>query len=108
MSAPRKPVQGEPCTNCGICCIATPCGLGIELGSPEGQSCQFLRWEAGRSRCGALALIVEQAPEPVYTFIRFKLGIGKGCDSGPDPGDHDHIFGMTAHDFIAAGRPEYL
>lgn len=97
MDTYRKPAEGLACTGCGICCIAVPCGIGQMLGSPMGEPCRLLEWNDGKSSCGALKL----RDGDLYAK---RLGIGMGCDSGPEPGDPDEYEGMTAREFIDAGH----
>ena len=54
--SPAKPVQGEPCNGCGVCCLLEPCPLGVLLSGYRRGSCLALRWDAvtGMYRCGAM------------------------------------------------------
>lgn len=100
MNTYRKPAEGADCTRCGLCCVAIPCGIGLMLGSPVNEPCQLLEWEDGKSKCGALSRPGGEA------FAR-RLGIGKGCDSGPDDGEPDIYEGMTAQEYLDGGRGMY-
>ncbi|NDD12286.1 MAG: hypothetical protein EB072_06490 [Betaproteobacteria bacterium] len=55
-AAPVKPVWGEPCNGCGVCCMSEPCPLGVWLTRQRQGPCGILRWEVLTSRyvCGAL------------------------------------------------------
>jgi len=54
--APPKPVPGQPCNGCGVCCLHEPCPLGILLSGHRRGACAALRWEeaGGQYRCGAM------------------------------------------------------
>ncbi len=54
--APSKPVLGQPCNGCGVCCLHEPCPLGILLSGHRRGACTALRWEDDRAqyRCGAM------------------------------------------------------
>lgn len=94
MNIARKPPEGEPCTRCGICCLATPCGIGMLFGAKAGQPCHMLLWnEEGLSRCGALE-------GPMGAVFADMLGVGHGCDSGAADDEEDDLVGMTAIDFL--------
>lgn len=96
----EKPVYGDPCNGCGVCCIAQVCDLGKELG--DDQSCKALMRNPNRSfSCGLVVDPYRFMPESelaVWKFIdvqgggrageeRLKqlnaslLGAGRGCDS---------------------------
>ncbi|MGE8063745.1 hypothetical protein [Pseudomonas sp. NPDC089569] len=96
----EKPVFGDPCNGCGVCCIAQVCDLGKELG--DDQSCKALIRNPDRSvSCGLVVDPYRFTPESElvdWKFIdvqggghagedRLKklnaslLGAGRGCDS---------------------------
>jgi len=54
--APPKPVLGQPCNGCGVCCLHEPCPLGILLSGHRRGACAALRWDERRAqyRCGAV------------------------------------------------------
>lgn len=54
--APSKPVLGQPCNGCGVCCLHEPCPLGILLSGHRRGACAALRWDEHRAqyRCGAM------------------------------------------------------
>jgi hypothetical protein len=56
-AAPLKPLEGQPCNGCGVCCLTEPCPLGVLLTGRRTGACNALRWdaEAGLYRCGALS-----------------------------------------------------
>lgn len=97
--APTKPLAGEPCNGCGVCCLVAPCPLGILLSKRFRGPCAALRWDAQGAalyRCGAIdepVLVLQQAlPRRLHFLIRPLAGslartakrwiaAGQGCDS---------------------------
>jgi len=86
--APRKPLLGQPCNGCGICCIAEPCPLGMVLSGRRTGPCVALRWDATAQRydCGAVpAQSSARADLSWWQRLRRRLvlrwiGAGVGCD----------------------------
>lgn len=95
-----KPVYGDPCNGCGVCCIAKVCDLGEALG--DDQNCKALIQNADHSfSCGLVvdpyrfispeSLVVWQAIDAMSDgnagekALRESnaqaLGAGRGCDS---------------------------
>lgn len=77
--APAKPVPGEPCNGCGVCCIAEPCPLGMLISLRRRGPCDMLRWSEspGRYVCGA----VQGRSRLGAALARRWIGAGRGCDS---------------------------
>ena len=52
--APEKPVIGQACNGCGVCCAAEPCPLSLALLWPHQQPCRALEWNENKQRyyCG--------------------------------------------------------
>ena len=59
--APRKPVIGEACNGCGICCLVEPCPVGIAISGKRSGRCDALLWSGENARylCG----LVGQPPQ---------------------------------------------
>lgn len=96
-AAPRKPLEGQACNGCGVCCLSDPCPLGVLLSRSRTGACSAVQWDAGVEiyRCGALV-----APEQVLNaalptwakaaasglatvlpkLARRWIAAGKGCD----------------------------
>jgi len=53
-SAPTKPVVGQTCNGCGVCCAAAPCPVSLALLKQTQQACLALQWNADQNRyfCG--------------------------------------------------------
>lgn len=96
-SAPSKPLEGQPCNGCGVCCLAEPCPLGVLLTGRRTGACDALRWDVagGLYRCGALsepqAVLIHRLPEmlsgiaPLAAWglprlARRWISAGSGCD----------------------------
>lgn len=96
----EKPVFGDPCNGCGVCCIAQVCDLGKELG--DDQNCKALIRNPDRSfSCGLVVDPYQYMPESELTDWKLidvqgngragedrlkqlnasLLGAGLGCDS---------------------------
>ncbi len=105
--APAKAAAGAACNGCGVCCLVTPCPLGMLLSGRRSGACNALRWDAAlvRYRCGAIVaprdVLTQALPSglrglaPVLAPVLRRLGArwiaaGTGCDSDlevetPDP-----------------------
>ena len=68
-----KPKFGEPCNNCGWCCLTEVCPTGIEFGHSAKIPCKFLEQENNKHYCG---LAKHNVP-----IINEALSIGTGCDA---------------------------
>lgn len=90
--APAKPVLGQACNGCGVCCLAEPCPIGILLSRRRYGRCAALVWESStaRYRCGVFsqprqALAWPRAPvwllRPFVGLARRWISAGSGCDS---------------------------
>lgn len=96
--APSKPVLGQPCNGCGVCCLHEPCPLGMLLSGHRRGACTALRWEEtlARYRCGAMVQPQEVlraalpaglgwlAPLLLPALRRLAgrwIAAGQGCDS---------------------------
>jgi hypothetical protein len=87
--APPKPVQGEPCNGCGICCAAERCPVAW-LFLPLGRApCTALEWdeEARRYRCGMVANAAKYVgwlprrwEAQASRWFAYRVAAGKGCD----------------------------
>ena len=54
--APPKPLQGEGCNGCGVCCLLEPCPLGVLLTQARHGACVAVQWDdtALHYRCSAV------------------------------------------------------
>ncbi len=52
--APEKPLAGEACNGCGVCCAIEPCPVSLALIWPHKQTCRALTWNDMKQRylCG--------------------------------------------------------
>lgn len=97
----EKPAEGEPCNQCGLCCIEQVCDLGLLLGNDT--HCKALEaLEDGRYRCGLAhdpyRYLPTEKTTPWQAIDSMKpgmragetalkhsyqhlLGVGQGCDS---------------------------
>ncbi len=81
-AAPPKPLEGQPCNGCGVCCLAEPCPLGVLLSRRLRGACVALRWEGERYVCGALGA----KPGGLRgRLVRRWIAAGQGCDCSLEP-----------------------
>lgn len=88
-AAPNKPLPGQPCNGCGVCCLAEPCPLGMLLSLRRRGACSLVRWHSaeGRYRCAALG----DPSRGLLASLRHRLArrwiaAGSGCDSTAEIG----------------------
>lgn len=82
-----KPAHGQPCNNCGLCCMATLCPLGRRLFKRELGPCPALLKNGGG--CGVVANPAVHAPVPTMihgadamrSAARHLIGANMGCDA---------------------------
>ena len=90
VAAPAKPLAGQPCNGCGVCCASEPCPLGVLASRRLRGPCSALRWieDHGVYRCGLIeqpaaflpAALRWSAPLLARLAHRF-IAAGSGCDS---------------------------
>ncbi len=89
-AAPAKPLLGEPCNGCGVCCAAQPCPVSRLLLGHRSGACPALRWQAHERRyaCGMVTepgRFLRWLPQRWSGFAgrRFArwIAAGMGCDS---------------------------
>ena len=83
-----KPVYGEPCNNCGLCCRVEACRVSVAVFQSHQTPCIALEFHDDKFLCG-LALNPEKylnmshlgqgAKERVKEMLRSDLLIGQGC-----------------------------
>lgn len=91
-----KPVYGDPCNGCGVCCIAKVCELGEALG--DDQNCKALIQNTDRSfSCG---LVVDP-----YRFISEEsLAVWKAVDAMSDGNAGEQALRESNAQALGAGR----
>lgn len=90
-----KPLFGDPCNGCGLCCLVSQCPLSTALFGPSGR-CPALRPNGlGGYGCGLITdtasyLNVHGAAEAdVQAAVAVMVGAGCGCDFATTPEDLD-------------------
>jgi hypothetical protein len=90
----KKPLIGETCNGCGICCMSQPCrngayvlGLVTHLGETVSGRCPALvQGGDGAYRCGIVLnppKYIKKSKYPAAVLSRnfaFLIGAGNGCD----------------------------
>jgi hypothetical protein len=100
----RKPAHGKPCTNCGLCCIATLCDVGRAVFGRARGPCPALQWEGDQSRCGILA--DPDLPEPLRDAAATLLYIGQGCDARFNGEPSDPAFHAAGARYDRINKPD--
>lgn len=105
-AAPPKPLEGQACNGCGVCCLTEPCPLGVVLTGRRTGACDALRWDADQHiyRCGAMseaqAVLSHRLPNVLQRIVPLVawglprlasrwISAGRGCDcslEAVDPG----------------------
>ncbi len=95
--APAKPLPGQPCNGCGVCCLYEPCPLGQLLSRRRTGACAALQWDERQAlyRCGAMVQPREVLHASLPRGLRWLLPVlrplllrlaarwiaaGQGCD----------------------------
>lgn len=79
LQAPPKPLYGEPCNGCGICCQHELCPLAKDLlGQHQKGPCPKLTWQDGRFQCG---FVLEETNPLLKGFYLEAIGSIGMCDS---------------------------
>ena len=73
--APEKPIRGQPCNGCGLCCAVELCKIA-EMAGETATPCRFMNFHDGRFWCGFVETERAAGMEPL---IADGLGIGTGC-----------------------------
>jgi hypothetical protein len=75
----RKPAHGAACTHCGLCCVATLCGLAQHVFHRPATPgpCPALTLRNGVSACG----LVEQTTGEMRAAALHLIGAGDNCDA---------------------------
>lgn len=96
-----KPPMGSPCNNCGLCCRAELCPIGMEVFLQPAGTCPALEETAdGSSVCGLIAhpevyrmvRTLQMGPEAMAEAASFLIGSGFGCDArvASEPVNHEY------------------
>ena len=104
-----KPPHGQPCNNCGKCCMDELCPLASRLfGSPVARQCPALERESDdRFTCGLIAHPMVYAMsrsllngvENMRKAAAHLVGAGRGCDAqlATEPADEAFRARMKAN-----------
>jgi hypothetical protein len=92
-AAPAKPLLGEACNGCGICCATEPCPVSMIALLQFKGACRALLWQEAEQRyvCGMVvrpAAYLRWLPDSlaiwVGRLVAKKIAAGKGCDADID------------------------
>ena len=83
--APAKPMSGQPCNGCGVCCALNVCPLGRLVYFKIHGPCPGSHWidELRRYRCSLLdgrQDPVRGQPTLVARWVSRAIAAGRGCD----------------------------
>jgi len=88
--APDKPVVGQPCNGCGVCCAAAPCPVSLALLPQKQQTCVALQWSDHQRRyfCGMvvspndyLTWLPASLNQAASRIFKRWIAAGQACDS---------------------------
>ncbi|PHV12836.1 hypothetical protein CSQ89_03780 [Chitinimonas sp. BJB300] len=87
LSAPGKPVWGQPCNGCGVCCAAEPCPVARRVFGVQSGACPALAWQPDQSRYGC-DLLLRPGRYSRWLPVNWQrwwwyrqIAAGCGCDS---------------------------
>lgn len=83
-----KPAHGDPCTSCGVCCIASQCPVSLAVIGERPGPCPALGGSPGRAECGLVKHPELFAPVQTARYgtkamsdsALLLIGSGVGCD----------------------------
>jgi len=91
LEAPTKPILGQPCNGCGVCCAAEPCPIGAIVSKSTKGRCAALTWQdepVPRYVCGVVSDAQRFLPSslralarPMSRLAQRFISAGTGCDS---------------------------
>ncbi|MBS1159123.1 MAG: hypothetical protein H6R15_1542 [Proteobacteria bacterium] len=93
-AAPKKPLAGEACNGCGVCCALETCPVARLRFLQKKGPCPALRWsaEATLYRCGLLSApgnylpcLPKVAEALTSRLLARWIAAGKGCDCTAEP-----------------------
>lgn len=117
MAAPTKPLYGQPCNGCGLCCVMQQCPVSAQLFGPK-ELCPALEAVGEAYTCGLIASPSRYFDAPewgaalVGEAIGMILGAGTGCDAVANDADQalwdkdGHLMRGRARAAYDAARPE--
>ena len=110
----KKPPHGQPCTRCGVCCIASVCPVGAAVISQTAGPCPVLRFDGDESSCGLVAEPMKYRPVATVAFgreamaeaARHLIGSATGCDArfNGEPADDAFYAALDEHDRKTAAQ----
>lgn len=84
---PAKPLYGQPCNGCGLCCLMEQCPISVEVFGPSAVCPALESLPAGGFTCGLIArprhYLEAKTPELADLMgetFGVMLGAGTGCD----------------------------
>ncbi|HEY3299523.1 MAG TPA: hypothetical protein VGJ90_02030 [Methylophilaceae bacterium] len=92
--APEKPLVGQTCNGCGVCCALEPCPVSLLLLWPHQPSCRALTWDDTKQRylCGMvvapskhLKIIPHFANKIAAKLFKRWIAADQKCDSDAEP-----------------------
>src|SRR4051812_24495333 len=109
-SKPGKPLYGDPCNGCGLCCLSEQCPISLDIFGDVG-ICPALMDEGARWSCGLIVkpeLFFPALPAELSRLTALMLG-QEGCDSVDSHADRRRQRGRVGDDLRAralAKEPE--
>lgn len=100
---PEKPVFGEACNRCGLCCLMETCPLGLMFFGNAHGTCPALKLDGSQSHCQLIAdpasLLPDLIAGEVQELATVMLVSGGRCDAANT--DEDHAVVEARPDLLA-------
>ena len=115
MSLLPKPLYGDPCNNCGICCLLSRCPISMAIFGDSDEVCPALEPVGVGFTCGLVAELADAdkwGGTALSEAFALMTGAGLGCDAVHSDADaarrtaiRDEVIGRI-RDAIAKASPE--
>ena len=87
-----KPLWGDPCNGCGLCCLMSQCPLSVALFGQRTRCPALIEQGGGKYGCGlsntSAYFQTEDREEPLKEAVSLAIGSGFGCDMTYHAKDH--------------------
>lgn len=89
---PEKPLFGDACNRCGLCCLMEQCSISLAFFGNRG-ICPALNLQGGASTCELISEPQKHVPAVIAAEVgelsALTLGSGTGCDATATDADQE-------------------